>query len=92
MFSPVEIHRNVRLSWYNCLGNRNVPHRSIKENKKRIASEMFREGKISFLEICEMVEATPSKMIGILIKNGAKIGSELIPLDIGLNNLRECWK
>ncbi|MCD6456461.1 MAG: hypothetical protein J7K81_06705 [Methanophagales archaeon] len=28
----------------------------------------------------------------ILIKNGVKMGSELIPPDIGLKNLREYWK
>ena len=67
-------------------------HRIIKANKERIASEMFGEGKISFLEGCEMVKATPSEMIGILIKNGVKIGSELIPPDMGLKNLREYWK
>ena len=67
-------------------------HRSIKANKERIASEMFGEGKISFLESCEMVKAAPSEMIGILIKNGVKIGSEMIPSDIGLKNLREYWK
>ena len=67
-------------------------HRIIKANKERIASEMFGEGKISFLESCEMVKAAPSEMIGILIKNGVKIGSELIPPDIGLKNLREYWK
>jgi len=67
-------------------------HRIIKANKERIASEMFGEGKISFLEGCEMVKAAPSEMIGILIKNGVKIGSEMIPPDIGLKNLREYWK
>ena len=67
-------------------------HRIIKANKERVASEMFGEGKISFLEGCEMVKAAPSEMIGILIKNGVKIGSEFIPPDIGLKNLREYWK
>jgi hypothetical protein len=61
-------------------------------DKERIASEMFKEGKISFLESCEMVKAKPSEIIGILIKNGVKIGSELVPSDIGLKNLREYWR
>ncbi len=67
-------------------------HRSIKENKERIVSEMFGKGELSFLESCKMVKATPSEMIGILIKNNVKIGSALMPSDIGLKNLREFWK
>ncbi len=67
-------------------------HRSIKENKERIAAEMFGRGEISFLESCKMVKAAPSEMIGILIKNNVKIGSSLMPLDMGLKNLREFWK
>ncbi len=67
-------------------------HRIIKENKERIVSEMFGKGEISFLESCKMVKATPSEMIGILIKNNVRIGSLLMPLDIGLKNLREFWR
>jgi glycosyltransferase involved in cell wall biosynthesis len=44
------------------------------------------------VEIVEECGAAPSEMIGILIKNGVKIGSEMIPSDIGLKNLREYWK
>ena len=65
-------------------------HRVITEEKEKMACKLFKEGKISILEACNMLKVTPSEMIGILIKNRVRIGSErLIPSDIGLKNLRE---
>ena len=55
-----------------------------------MACKLFKEGKISILEACDMLKVTPSEMIGVLIKNKVGIGSErLIPSDVGLRNLRD---
>ena len=67
-------------------------HRFIIGEKEKTACNLFKEGKISILEACDMLKVTPSEMIGILIKNKVEIGSErLSPSDIGLRNLRESF-